>query len=511
MFIDDILLKIGTGQNNFYEFKTFVLNLLKIHLNDENKKIRYIENNRTPIDAIATEGFDKFNGATIIDIKLNFGKLPVRYFFGKNFTFLDELLNLEPKYYLIIHARPISENIKQKYLEELKLLNSNLEFIIWGPEELNKIAYKHRTEVKKIVDNIFSLRIEQVIENENIDWKDDREKIILALIDTYKNRQFSLFLGAGVSSSAGMPNWGKLLNSLFVSYLTKEFNSTDNISDNDINEIVDRLNEIDEQSALMSARYLRKGLSKQSTTDETFIKTITKGLYELRDKTKEENSELFSNITNICMPRQNGARVKSVVTYNFDDLLEKNLNLKSIKYHSIYTDNENPNPDELPIYHVHGFLPQNRNTYQALDKTTLVFSEEGYHHIYSDPYHWSNLIQLYNLKENNCLMIGLSMTDPNLRRLLDISAKNVEQNRHYAFMGRLSLDKFIYQEIDEIDENGKKSKIKIEKIKNRKSAEIFLKRHHKLNEEIMNELKVNIIWYEDYEEIPKILERINNE
>jgi len=511
MYIDDILYKIVNGQNGFYSFETFILNLLKVHLKTQKRELQISDSHRTSIDAIVHQGFDDFNGSTIIDIKLNFGRMMPKLYFEKLFRPSKEFLELDPKYYLIINGRSINERIKQKYISDFKLFYPNLELVIWGPEEINSIAYKHRTETKKIVDNIFSLRIEQVIENDNIDWKDEREKIIISLIETFKNRQFALFLGAGVSSSAGMPNWNKLLNSLFVSYLTNEFDRSINISDDDINEIVDRLNQVDEQSALMSARYLRKGLSKQQVNDDTFISTITNSLYGLRDKSKAENSTLLTSITNICMPRQNGARIRSVVTYNFDDLLEKNLSQKSIKHHSIYTDNENPSSDELPIYHAHGFLPEDRNLYSSLDKTTLVFSEEGYHHIYSDPYHWSNLIQLYNLKENNCLMIGLSMTDPNLRRLLDISAKNSELNRHFVFMNRLSKEKFIYDLIDDKDENGMKIKSKMQKIENVESAELFLKRHHKLNEEIMKELSVNVIWYEDYEDIPKILARLNNE
>lgn len=511
MYIDEILYKIINGQNGFYSFETFILNLLKVHLKSQGKELKVVENNRISIDAIAKDGFDNFFGKTIIDVKLNFGKISPRFFFDRFFRPSNELFELEAKYYLIINGREINEKLKERYKNEFKTIYPSIELIIWGPEEINSIAYKHRSETKKIVDNIFSLRIEQVIENENVNWKDEREKIILSLIDTFKNRQFSLFLGAGVSSSAGMPNWNKLLNSLFVSYLANEFDKSKNITDTDINEIVDRLNQVDEQSALMAARYLRKGLSKQQSNDETFVKAITKSLYELRDKTKSENSSLINSITNICMPRQNGARIKSVITYNFDDLLEKNLTSKSIKHHSIYTENEISSSDELPVYHAHGFLPENRNLYHSLDKTTLVFSEEGYHHIYSNPYHWSNLIQLYNLKENNCLMIGLSMTDPNLRRLLDISSKNSEFNRHYVFMNRLSLDNFVYEKFGEVDNLGYKTEKNNQKIKNIESAEIFLKRHHKLNEDIMKELSVNIIWYEDYDEIPEILARLNNE
>lgn len=36
----------------------------------------------------------------------------------------------------------------------------------------------------------------------------------------------------------------------------------------------------------------------------------------------------------------------------------------------------------------------------------------------------------------------------------------------------------------------------------------FLDRHHSLNEEIMKELGVNIIWYEEYEEIPRLLREV---
>jgi hypothetical protein len=36
----------------------------------------------------------------------------------------------------------------------------------------------------------------------------------------------------------------------------------------------------------------------------------------------------------------------------------------------------------------------------------------------------------------------------------------------------------------------------------------FLDRHHSTNEELMRELGVTVIWYEEYGDIPKILNRI---
>lgn len=75
----------------------------------------------------------------------------------------------------------------------------------------------------------------------------------------------------------------------------------------------------------------------------------------------------------MCSPRRTGAKVKSVLTYNFDDLLERQLETKDIRHPFIYTDIERYHPDELPIYHVHGFLPEKRQKYDRLDKSTLVF------------------------------------------------------------------------------------------------------------------------------------------
>ncbi|MBV7461632.1 MULTISPECIES: SIR2 family protein [unclassified Acidovorax] len=199
------------------------------------------------------------------------------------------------------------------------------------------------------------------------------------------------------------------------------------------------------------------------------------------------------------MPRRTGAKVKSVITYNFDDLLERQLEKNRILCRCIYSDTETYDPDELPVYHVHGFLPEDRKKYDRLDKSTLVFSEEGYHRIYSDSYHWSNLVQLNSLRENNCLMVGLSMADPNLRRLLDLSAKNIERSKHYAFMKRLTRENFCFERKDGMSEPV---------VNDLPLADKFLDGHHTLNEQLMKELGVSVIWYENYDEIPQFIEEV---
>ncbi|TON23884.1 SIR2 family protein [Vibrio parahaemolyticus] len=501
MIIDNIVAGIDEGgPKSYYSFETFVNHLLKYHIESQDKRF-LISTELTQFgDAFAPEGFDQFEGATLIEIKFNLSGLPIGQFIDKSIIkFRNEYHENRFEYVLIISAKPIPERFINRFNTEIERTQLPFKVVIWGPSELNRVASKHRKVVNKIASNLFALRLSSAMSKPLSDWKQAREEIIKHLKSCYKKGQLSLFLGAGVSSSAGMPDWSTLLNSLFVTYLTQKFDGDGAVGDEDINDLITRLNSINEPSALMAARYLRKGLSKSDGGAKDFIGAVTKNLYVLRNTDFAIDSELIKSIASMCLPRRAGAKVKSVVTYNFDDLLERQLSNNSILHRCIYTDDESYEPDELPVYHVHGFLPEARKSCDYLDNSTLVFSEEGYHQIYSDSYHWSNLVQLNSFRESNCLMIGLSMTDPNLRRLLDISSKNTERSKHFAFMKRLSSIEFCYETI-----SGKKSKV----IDNVESAKRFLEHHHILNEELMKELGVTIIWYENYDDIPEIIKNV---
>lgn len=505
MRIESILKNIDEqGTRRGYSFETFVLNLLKHHLSTQNKELE-IGNSLTFFDAIAPDGFDDYREKVCFEVKYDANSLlnkATSSFLSKFLAQLESIpFDARPTTLIIISATSIQDQVKV-FVQRVGNSNSKstCRIVFWGPDELNKLVTKHPAKANEISNNLFALRLEAAVNPAEQDWRKKRDTTVQNLKDSFDRGQLSLFLGAGVSSSAGMPGWGNLLNSLFISYLTQEFDTDKTINISEIPEMVDRLNKVSESSPLMGARYIRKGLTGKTPATDNFVNAITESLYELRNKSFNISSPLIQEIAIMCMPRRTGAKVKSVVNYNFDDLLERQLTTSGISHRSIYTESEAYDPEELPVYHVHGFLPENRKNYNSLEKSTLVFSEEGYHHIYTNAYHWSNLVQLNCLRENNCLMIGLSMTDPNLRRLLDISARSVEQNKHFAFMKRLDLHEFCYEVT-----NGEQSTI----VKNTKGAQKFLDTHHALNEELMLELGVNIIWYENYGEIPKILHTIS--
>ena len=130
---------------------------------------------------------------------------------------------------------------------------------------------------------------------------------------------------------------------------------------------------------------------------------------------------------------------------------------------------------KIPVYHVHGFLP-----YIGLPRGELVLSEEDYNALISNPSNWANIVQVNLIRECTCLFIGLSVADPNLRRLLDL------------VRGDKSGDTYIIQkmgEVKELDPDSLRAWSTSKEFDRERFASIYLR----------------TIWIHDYDEIPKIL------
>ena len=166
--------------------------------------------------------------------------------------------------------------------------------------------------------------------------------------------------------------------------------------------------------------------------NSSFESMVRDVLYSKMDKNKK--SELIDEIVKICVAPGKSPNLDSIITYNFDDILEYKLNQTgmSIPYKPVFGIGVEIKNDELPIYHVHGYLPEG----EKLDsKNKITFGESNYHQQYSDIYSWNNIVQINKFRENTCLFIGSSLTDPNVRRLLDIALKQKGNKRkhHYIF------------------------------------------------------------------------------
>ncbi|APW43405.1 SIR2 family protein [Rhodoferax saidenbachensis] len=487
--LEEKLSSYGTG--GYYLVESFLIKLLQAEA--QAKKQDFVHSSGSNIatfDAFAPNGFGDIHGPVSIEIVRALSTNRVI----KEANRFSSATKEASTSLLLISLTKYSHNLVPFIKKNFPAAAS---VYLWGPSEIQSLIDRHPTTASNLAENLFSNRFRVALESNAEDWKTQREGVINAVRDQYKSGRFSMFLGAGVSSSAGLPDWDTLLNSLFVSMLTEDVAGTKNTDSEQISSIVKRLRQIDGPSALMLARYIRKGITTDSPTEQgKFIAAVTTQLYGLRNKKYSISSQLIKAIANLCAPSRTGAKMRAVLTYNFDDLLEREVKSRGLSYRSIFEELDLPSPEELPIYHVHGFLPEDRSEYENINKATLVFSEEGYHQIYRESYHWSNLIQLNSLKETSCLMVGLSLTDPNLRRLLEISAKSIDKPKHFAFMKRITYESFSM--------DGEKSVVRAPTTTVRR----FLDRHHKLNEEVLRELGVNIIWYENYDEIPTILQQI---
>ena len=137
--------------------------------------------------------------------------------------------------------------------------------------------------------------------------------------------------------------------------------------------------------------------------------------------------------------------------------------------------------NEFPIYHVHGIIPEQLGS-KAITPTAIL-CEEDYHEVYREAYLWSNIEQLHALNRNTCFFIGFSMTDPNLRRLLDISQKRTDgKANHFVFMQKKPFGSMSSPQQD--------------------------KENRKIQQQILNELGLKVIWFDKFSDLPKLITRI---
>ncbi len=282
----------------------------------------------------------------------------------------------------------------------------------------------------------------------------------------------TLFCGAGISYDAGIPTWNTLLKSLL-----KEV-----YSDNtDVPDIDTRLANLFQKrinvSPLILAQYLKTLLGKKFTT------TVRDTLY----KNCTDKSSTVDAISELSRPKRERKPLRAIITFNFDDLIEENLAKEKIDFKCIFSEGERFTDKQIPIYHPHGCLPRKKN---LTSKNEIVFSEDAYHSQFIDPFSWSNLVQLNHLNNCTCLFTGISLTDPNMRRLLDVSIrKNGKgEKNHYIIKKRYSIED-LYPENEGV------------KIKDQKLIPVI----ENIEEQDANNLGFKVIWINSFKEIPEIL------
>jgi len=359
---------------------------------------------------------------------------------------------------------------------------SDVDLVVWGAPELDALADREPAAWGALSEQFLFSSVERSLRTAGA-WREQAASLVEELADRYANEIVTLVLGAGVSQDSGLPGWEALIGGLFTLAFGERLGGPIDREESLV--LSQAAGELNSHSPLQTARYLRAMIS----SDAEFENKLASVLYA---KAKSQPNPLLDSIALLCIPERDRSHVRSIITYNFDDLLERALQRLGIKTISIFRDHESAAQNELPIYHVHGYLPRDRDGFQHLDQSLLAFSEEAYHQLYTDPYHWTNIVQLNSLRENTCIFVGLSLADPNLRRLLDIGARGITSPRHYAMMRRV-------QEISLTAAHPALSTV------SPPARRRFLDIHHALQESILRSLGVKVIWFDKFDEMTAAL------
>ncbi len=470
------------------EFEVFCLGLLNNLLKSEGKselrkfpeiKISGEEDSIrvNQFDALSHDGISNLQGITLIEIKAVFNPKVIT-------KFLSQLKYLGNEFNscLIIFGSELNDIDRDYINRKIKLRKLKMVVEVWDYNNIVALSKKYNEVSSKLIKNIgneiFNSTIEQAKKSED-NWKDDRERQLNSLKSAYQKDEIVLMIGAGTSKDAGVPNWNELLKELNLSIINQ--NISTKLTNSEKNEFAEELVNMQNGAPLVSASYIRNALG------EEFVNEIRKSLYRNVKPIKEQL--LLETIAKLSIPRRRQVGIEAVITYNFDDLLENHLKRNGVEYKSIYTEGDFEIPTKLSVYHVHGFIPKSISDYKNLDDSILVFSEDGYHQMQTDPYSWSNIVQMKALREKTCVLIGLSGVDPNLRRLFSIHSEKFSGCKHYIILERQF-----------------KSSLSS---KSQKFQE-FSKLHHKIQEDTFKEIGLNVIWYEEHPEVPKILEQLKN-
>jgi hypothetical protein len=172
------------------------------------------------------------------------------------------------------------------------------------------------------------------------------------------------------------------------------------------------------------------------TLFESPLKISKKKIFALHEffESNYSSTSLIQIVKALLDESQNNKLPGSIITFNADSLLHSLLVLYSIKNNFDKTGEYNqpkiifkkvtrPFQDyaeNIPIFHLHGSLsPKNPKATKNRDtRESLIFLESSYTEIASQMHNWAQTNFLYNSQNSKLIFVGLSMSDPNIRRWL---------------------------------------------------------------------------------------------
>jgi SIR2-like domain len=338
----------------------------------------------------------------------------------------------------------------------------------------------------------------------------------------YRANNLTLYLGAGVSVGNGLPSWDKLVLAMYFSAIKRdEIVEAIRPFPNYLFAIAEWHLERRREPLDITARKIRK-LYGETAFLEKLHETLyagfalegTRSIQPPQVPALLQANPTLRAIAELCTKTDSRrAPIRSVITYNYDNLLE--LAMEGTPVQPIWRGDQRLKRGAMPVYHVHGYIPieGSRSTPEE-----VVFTEEQYYLAAQNAYSWSNIIQIKHLSSSVGLMIGLSLTDRNMRRLLDALKKTPLPPENYVLLQRPQWPKPDSNDLNRVDakaklyfdrfrksgrKTGNKKYTQIKEIIEGVEESDFFEQQL-----ILEELGVHPIWYKDHNEVPQIIKSI---
>jgi hypothetical protein len=340
----------------------------------------------------------------------------------------------------------------------------------------------------------------------------------------WRERRLVLFLGAGVSAPYGLANWTDLVLDLLLG----ESRKFQRFWPHYRKALALWMTDYYDFSPLALARVVKYKLRRSAVelTDaarhgeflelvrETLYQTFNEGTFKEQPfNGKPYKATALKTIAKLAARDQtskDGRHIPLIFTTNFDNVLELELQKAGVEARPVY-DAKRRRDDKLPVVHVHGYLPREG----PIPQLDLVFTEDEYHKLSYSAFHWA-LSDIVNCFRNyTVLFVGLSMSDPNLRRLLDATYVSSDGLVHYLLRKEYEIApaervKAIRIIDDYAQEQGRR--VGLNEVKSESSVsdaiDTMLRQASEYDRDLFRDMGLGTIWFKDYDDIPKILSEI---
>ena len=177
---------------------------------------------------------------------------------------------------------------------------------------------------------------------------------------------------------------------------------------------------------------VKESLIKLFESPKKLKKKQLLNLYDFFEKNYARTS-LIQIVKAFVLAEDKAKLPSAIITFNADSLLHSLIILYSIKFQFDST-GQYSNPKEpfrkvtrtfqtwgnsIPIFHLHGSLSPTDSKIVVNDsRDSLIFLESSYNDVASNMYSWAQTNFLYSAQNCKMVFLGLSMSDPNIRRWL---------------------------------------------------------------------------------------------